>query len=95
MVAIKWMITLTWSKIMAAIIFLSGLIFGILIFHYNQSAGLDKATEVFLTCTIVSAGLLGWRQAATTVRTFLNGKANGGNDNGVSKESAPLPVAEP
>lgn len=64
----KVAITLTWSKLMASIIFLAGTIFSIILL--TKETGIDDATQVFLTCTVTSAGLLGFRQATTAFKTM-------------------------
>lgn len=63
----KWAITLTWSKLMATVIFLAGLLISLYLLKSNQ----DLAVELFLKSTTMSAGLLGWRQAANVVRSAI------------------------
>jgi len=58
---VKIKITLTWSKIMATVIFLAGTVFAILLLSHDGRA---EATQVFTTCVVTAAGLLGCRQAA-------------------------------
>jgi hypothetical protein len=66
----KWAITLTWSKLMATVIFLAGLLISLFILKSNQGA----AVELFLKSTTMSAGLLGWRQAANVVKSAIPAK---------------------
>ncbi len=65
---IKTAITLTWSKIMASVIFLAGTVFSI--FLLKIDGGITAASQIFLTCTVVSAGLLGFRQATTAFKSM-------------------------
>ena len=65
---IKCAITLTWSKIMASVIFLAGTVFSI--FLLRADGGIAEASQIFLTCTVVSAGLLGFRQATTAFKSM-------------------------
>jgi len=82
---------------MATIIFLSGFILSVVIMKHNSEEGSVRiASEIFLTCTFVSAGLLGWRQATNAVRDVIqNGKTKRDVNNGVSEEPSPLPVTDP
>ena len=63
---VKFKITLTWSKIMAATIFLVGAVFAIILLGQGGTA---EATQIFTTCVVTAAGLLGCRQAANAVRS--------------------------
>lgn len=63
---VKFKITLTWSKIMAATIFLVGAVFSIILLGQGGRA---EATQIFTTCVVTAAGLLGCRQAANAVRS--------------------------
>ena len=88
----KCAITLTWSKLMATVIFLAGLLISLLILKTSQ----DAAVSVFTKTTAVSAGLLGWRQAANAVKslptTLLNRLKN---DDRVSDKHSEVPVTDP
>jgi hypothetical protein len=79
----KWAITLTWSKLMAAVIFLAGAVFSI--FILKTDGGVDEASQIFLTCTVVSSGLLGFRQATTAIKSMAK---NTVYDDGLSEESS-------
>jgi hypothetical protein len=89
----KWAITLTWSKMMATVIFLAGLVISLMLIRRSE---IDSAVKIFSTCTAVSAGLLGWRQAANAVKslptTLLNGLKN---DDRVSDEHSEVSVTDP
>jgi hypothetical protein len=60
----KLNITLTWSKIIAVVILLVGVAFA----YSLVSKDTEKASEILLTAMFLCAGLLGWRQAATTIK---------------------------
>ena len=89
----KWAITLTWSKMMATVIFFAGLVISLMLIKRYE---IDSAVKIFSTCTAVSAGLLGWRQAANAVKslptTLLNGLKN---DDRVSDEHSEVSVTDP
>ena len=88
----KCAITLTWSKLMATVIFFAGLIVFIFVRKTNQ----DMAVEVFLKTTTISAGLLGWRQAANVVRSAIPAKIiNRLNDDRFSDEHPEVSVTDP
>lgn len=71
---VKIKITLTWSKIMAATIFLVGAAFAIILLGQGAKA---EATQIFSTCVVTAAGLLGCRQAANAVRSrWQNGNGS-------------------
>ena len=84
---IKCAITLTWSKIMAAVIFLAGTVFSI--FLLRADGGTAVATQVFITCTLTSAGLLGFRQATTAFKTMAK------HDDRVQKEHSEVFDTDP
>jgi hypothetical protein len=63
---VKLKITLTWSKIMATTILLAGTVFAIMLLGQGAKA---EATQIFSTCIVTAAGLLGCRQAANAVRS--------------------------
>lgn len=86
-------ITLTWSKIMASVIFVMGWTFSFII-----RAEADLAVKVIITSMTISAGLLGWRQATNTLRSVFpngDGKNNNGDDNRISEESSEAPITDP
>ena len=89
----KVAITLTWSKVMATVIFLAGLVFSLLIL---KQADIDAAKSVFINSTFVSAGMLGWRQATSAVKGALptNILNRLTNDNRLPDESSEVPVAD-
>lgn len=88
----KVAITLTWSKVMAAVIFLAGTVFSMMLFKSDTSS----ATQVFTTCTITAAGLLGWRQATNALKGIPTSILNGlKNDDRVSDEHSEVPVTDP
>jgi len=80
---------------MATVIFLSGLVFSIVLMRHNGGEESRQATEVMLTCAFIAAGLLGWRQATNMVRSAIQNGKTERDDNGISEEPSPLPVAEP
>lgn len=63
---------------MATTIFLGGTVFAILLL---AQGGRAEATQVFTTCVVTAAGLLGCRQAANAVRSrWQNGKDYNGSE---------------
>lgn len=54
---------------MAAVIFLTGAVFAIMLLSHGGRA---EASQVFLTCTVVSAGLLGCRQTMNAFKARQN-----------------------
>lgn len=89
----KWAITLTWSKLMATVIFLAGLLISLYIIKSNQ----DAAVELFLKSTTMSAGLLGWRQAANVVKSAIPAKIINRltNEDRLSNEHPEVSVTDP
>ena len=89
----KWAITLTWSKLMATVIFLAGLLISLYIIKSNQ----DAAVELFLKSTTMSAGLLGWRQAANVVKSAIPAKIINRltNEDRLSEEHPEVSVTDP
>jgi len=95
---IKLSVTLTYSKIMAALILLLGFTFSIMLYKVNR---IDGATQVFLTSMVTAGGLLGVRQVANVFKT--NGNGNGligpqkemANGHGLSEESSGVSVTDP
>jgi len=92
---IKLAITLTWSKIMASIILVLGFAFSILLLKDDSLK--THAPTIFSTCVVITAGLLGWRQATTTLKSTIPfwTKKSVLYDDGVSKESSEVPVTDP
>lgn len=88
----KIAITLTWSKIMAFVIFAGGLAFSLILLNKSD---IETARSVFMKCTVVSAGLLGWRQVNTTAKTAIQTKfLKGDNDDRLSDKSSEVSVAD-
>ena len=89
----KCAITLTWSKLMATVIFLAGLLISLYILKSNQ----DLAVEVFFKSTTISAGLLGWRQAANVVKSAIPAKIINRltNDDRLSDKHPEVSVTDP
>lgn len=89
----KWAITLTWSKLMATVIFFAGLFISIYLLKRDQ----DAAVEVFFKSTTISAGLLGWRQAANVVRSAIPAKIINRltNEDRLSDEHPEVSVTDP
>ena len=88
----KLAITLTWSKLMATVIFFAGLFISIYILKTNE----DLAAEVFIKSTTISASLLGWRQAANVVKRALPAKIiNRLNEDRLSDEYPEVSVTHP
>ena len=78
---------------MATVIFIAGLVLSLIILKQSD---IESAKSVFINCTFVSAGLLGWRQATTAVRNAIPAKfLNRDNDDTVSDESPEVPVTDP
>ncbi|KKN85540.1 hypothetical protein LCGC14_0278630 [marine sediment metagenome] len=87
----KLAITLTWSKLIASVIFLAGLFISIYLLKKDQ----DLAVEVFFKSTTISAGLLGWRQAANVVKSAIPAKIiNRLNEDRLSDEYPEVPVTD-
>jgi len=89
----KWAITLTWSKLVATVILIVGSIISFIIIKTNK----DLAVDVFLKTTTISAGLLGWRQAANVVKRAIPAKIINRltNDDRISDEHSKVPVTDP
>ena len=89
----KWAITLTWSKLMATVIFFAGLFISLYILKSDQ----DAAVELFLKTTTISAGLLGWRQAANVVKSAIPAKIINRlkNEDGLSDKYPEVSVTDP
>jgi hypothetical protein len=55
---------ITWSKLVAVVILLIGAVMAFLLYKSDVKAAVDVLTTAMFLC----AGLLGWRQAATTIK---------------------------